>query len=105
MGEKEGVGELGAEIARERKGRRGKRKKGGDEKTFHERRRDFSRIKQATAWLIARHPGTHVDPPAFFRDAWLPAPLKHAHPVFRKQKGATRGDEALWAHPLLDHGA
>lgn len=49
--------------------------------------------------------GTHVDPPAFFRDAWLPAPLKHAHPVFRKQKGATRGDEALWAHPLLDHGA
>lgn len=66
MGEKEGVGELGAEIARERKGRRGKRKKGGDEKTFHERRRDFSWIKQATAWLIARHPGhTSIHPPSF----------------------------------------
>lgn len=107
-----------AEIARERKGR-----------WQMERERDIY-IKStrrgnlvyeeprflgsnATAWLIARHPGhtrrSSRVTPSFalsgklpFRDA-VASGAAYTRVLFRKQKGATRefaGDKALWPIPL-----
>ena len=102
-----------AEIARERKGR-----------WQMERERDIY-IKStrrgnlvyeeprflgsnATAWLIARHPGhtrrsSRVTPSlslenSLFATRWLPAPRIHAFCL--ENKRARRGDKALWPTPL-----
>lgn len=75
------------DVARERVGsgnctgekRKRAGKKGGDEKRFlvHEEAR-FLSDQTGDSMADCSASGTHVDPPAFFRDAWLPAPRTHA---------------------------